>query len=179
MSFNFAGDPRDDANTGISPINVIDGSESHRKHNLELSKLQGTVFQNEVGFTLSDLDTLQKRELQAVPICYFDLEKSLRLLGNLLGVVLGNTHIFMTYYRHFWDVLSLTFRDEICDQINVQSTLRPAHLIRNVQLIVHTWFTTRKLNGAPPPLHQILLTSYQVCNCPPTSYQGYPAYTIN
>ncbi len=105
--------------------------------------MQGTLYHNEVGFTLSDLDALQKRELQAVPLCYFDLEKSLGLSGNLMGVVLGNTHVIMVAYQQFWDMLTLTICDDIRDQIDVQHTLCPTHLIRSVQLITHTWFSTR------------------------------------
>jgi hypothetical protein len=60
ISFSFIGDHRDDVTTGLSPFNVIDGGETHRKHNLELSRIQGTLYQNDFGFTLSDLDTLQK-----------------------------------------------------------------------------------------------------------------------
>jgi hypothetical protein len=123
ISFNFIGDHRDDVTTGISPFNTIDGGEGHRKHNLELSKLQGTIYNSEVGFTLNDLDTLQRRELHAVPLCYFDLEKSLGLFGNLLGVVLGNTHALTTAYRQFWDMLTLTMCDDIRDIIDVQHTI--------------------------------------------------------
>jgi hypothetical protein len=108
ISFNFIGEHRDEVTTGLSPFNAIDGGESHRRHNLEVSKLQGTLFNSEVGFTLSDMDTLQKRELKTVPLCYFDLEKSLGLYGNLLGVVLGTNHTVTAAYRQFWDMLSIT-----------------------------------------------------------------------
>jgi hypothetical protein len=100
------------------------------------------MYHNEVGFTLSDMDALQKRELKAVPVCYFDLEKSLGLNGNLLGVVLGNTHILMTSFRQFWTMLSLTLRNDIRDQVDVLQSLRPAHIICSIQLIVYTWFST-------------------------------------
>jgi hypothetical protein len=173
ISFSFIGDHRDDVTTGLSPFNAIDGGEAHRKHSLELSKLQGTIYQNEVGFTLSDLDTLQKRELRTVPLCYFDLEKSLGLFGNLLGVVLGNTHTITSAYRQFWDLLSLSLRDELRDQIDVQHTIRPAHIVRSVQLVVHSWFSTRKLNGPSPPapaftdiLARIQMSSYQLPGLP-------------
>jgi hypothetical protein len=168
IAFNFIGDHRDDVTTGISPFNAIDGGEGHRRHNLALSKLQGTIYNNEVSFTLNDLDTLQKRELRAVPLCYFDLEKSLGLFGNLLGVVLGNTHALTTAYRQFWDMLTSTARDDIRDIVDVQHTIRPAHIIRSVQLITHTRFTTRKANGMPPApsfvdiILRIQMASYQL-----------------
>jgi hypothetical protein len=68
--FHFIGDHRDDVMTGLSPFNVIDGGEAHRKHTLELAKLQGTLYHSEIGFTLTDMDALQKRELKAAP-CVF------------------------------------------------------------------------------------------------------------
>jgi hypothetical protein len=151
---------------------LLTGGESHRRHNLEVSKLQGTLFNSEVGFTLSDMDTLQKRELKTVPLCYFDLEKSLGLYGNLLGVVLGTNHIVTAAYRQFWDMLSITMRDDIRDQIDVQCSLRPAHLIRSVQLIVYTWFSTWRQNGIPPRpnfvdiLWRLQMASYQLPTLP-------------
>jgi hypothetical protein len=66
--FTFIGDHRDDVNIGLSPFNVIEGGKAFQRHNLELSKVQGTLFQNEIGFNLSDLDALQKRERKAVPV---------------------------------------------------------------------------------------------------------------
>jgi hypothetical protein len=101
IAYNFIGDHRDDVTTGLSPFAVIEGGEAHRKHNLEVAKIQGSLYHNEVGFNLSNLDALQKCELKAVPLCYFDLEKSLGLFGNLLGVVLGNEHIITTSYHQF------------------------------------------------------------------------------
>jgi hypothetical protein len=124
VSLNFIGDHRDDVNIGLSPFNVIESGEAFRRHNLELSKVQGTLFQNEIGFNLSDLDALQERELKAVPLCFFDLEKTLGLFGNLLAVVLGESHIITTTYRHFWELLS-SVRDDIRDQIDIQSVSAP------------------------------------------------------
>jgi hypothetical protein len=166
--FHFIGDHRDDVTTGLSPFNVIDGGEAHRKHTLELAKLQGTLYHSEIGFTLSDMDALQKRELKAVPVCFFDLEKSLGLFGNLLGVVLGPTHVLMASFRQFWDLLSLHMRDDIRDQVDVHQVIRPAHIIRSVQLITHTWFSSRRSNGTPPIpnfadiLLRIQMASYQL-----------------
>ncbi len=96
------GDHRDDVNVGLSPFNVIEGREAFQKHNLELAKVQGSLFQSDFGFNLSDLDALQKRELKAVPLCFFDLEKTLGLFGNFLTVVLGDTHAITQPYRQFW-----------------------------------------------------------------------------
>jgi hypothetical protein len=171
VAFTFVGDHRDDVNIGLSPFNVIEGGEAFRRHNLELSKVQGTLFQNEIGFNLSDLDALQKRELKAVPLCFFDLEKTLGLFGNLLAVVLGENHVITTSYRQFWELLALV-RDDIRDQIDIQLTLRPPHLLRSIQLIIYTWFTSRKSNAHPATpdfadvLTRIQLSSYQLPGLP-------------
>ncbi len=172
IAFNFIGEHRNDVMTGLSPFAVIEGGEAHHKHNLELAKIQGSLYHNEVSFNLSDLDALQKRELKAVPLCYFDLEKSLGLFGNLLGVVLGNEHIITSSYRQFWELLSASARDDVRDQIDVQYSIRPAHIIRSVQLIVHTWFASRRLTGTPPTPHftdillRIQTSSYQLPGLP-------------
>jgi hypothetical protein len=171
VTFTFIGDHRDDVNVGLSPFNVIEGGEAFRRHNLELSKIQGTLFQNEMGFNLSDLDALQKRELKAVPLCYFDLEKTLGLFGNLIAVILGDNHVLTQAYRQFWDLLS-TVRDDIRDQIDIQLSLRPTHLLRSIQLIIYSWFNAKRLNSQLEPpnfvdiLNRIQLSSYQVPGLP-------------
>jgi hypothetical protein len=171
-SFTFIGDHRDDVNVGLSPFNVIEGGETFRKHNLELSKVQGTIFQSDIGFTLSDLDTLQKRELKAVPLCYFDLEKSLGLFGNLLAVTLGDNHVLTTAYRHFWELLTSTLRDDIRDPIDIQHSLHPAHLLQSVQFVVHYWLSCRQQNLIPSPpnftdiLERIQMANYQLPGLP-------------
>jgi hypothetical protein len=172
LAFNFVGEHRDDVNIGLSPFNVVEGGETHRRYNLELSKVQGALYQNDVGFNLQDLDALQKRELKMVPITYFDLEKTLGLLGNLFGVVLGDAHTLTTHYRLFWELLSRNLRDDIRDLIDIQISLRPAHLLRSVQLVIHSWFSTRRLNLAPPTpsfmdiLLRIQTASYQLPGLP-------------
>lgn len=128
VSFTLVGDHHDDINVGLSPFNVIEGGETFRKHNLELAKVQGYLFHSEFGFNLSDLDALQKRELKAVSLCFFDLEKTLGLFGNILAVVLGDTHTITQAYRQFWDLLS-TVRDDVRDQIDIQLSVRPTQLL--------------------------------------------------
>lgn len=58
ISFAFIGENRDDVNTGLSPFNVIKGGKAHREHNLELAKIQGALYQNDMDFNLSDIDAL-------------------------------------------------------------------------------------------------------------------------
>ncbi len=172
ISFAFIGENRDDINTGLSPFNVIEGGEAHREHNLELAKIQGALYQNDMGFNLSDIDALQKREIKAVPLNYFDLEKSLGLLGNLFGVVLGTNHIMTTSYRQFWDLLSRSLRDNLHDIIDIQSSIHPAHILCSVQLIIYSWFSACRLNVTPPQppfadiLIRIQMTSYQLPGLP-------------
>jgi hypothetical protein len=172
IAFNFIGENRDDVNTGLSPFNVIEGGEEYRKHNLELAKVQGALYQNDMGFNLSDIDALQKREIKAVPLCFYDLEKSLGLLGNLFAVVLGNHHILTVAYKQFWDLLSRNLRDDLRDLIDIQFSIRPAHILRSVQLITYSWFSARRLNVAPPQpqfadiLIRIQMAAYQLPGLP-------------
>ncbi len=49
------------------------------------------------------------------PNCYFDLEKSMGLFGDLLGVMLGKNHVITTSYHQFWELLSLTLPDNVHD----------------------------------------------------------------
>jgi hypothetical protein len=125
-----------------------------------------------MGFNLSDLDALQKREIKTVPLCFFDLERSLGLLGNLLGVILGNDHVITIHYRQFWSLLSHSLRDELRDHVDIQSSIRPAHILRSVQLVIHSWFAARRLNLLPPPppfvdiLFRIQMASYQLPTLP-------------
>jgi hypothetical protein len=62
--------------------------------------------------------------------------------------------------------------DDIRDQIDVQLTLRPTHLLRSIQLIIYTWFTSRKSNVQPATpdfadvLIRIQLSSYQLPGLP-------------
>jgi hypothetical protein len=171
VSFTFVGDHRDDVTVGLSPFNVIEGGEAFRRHNLELAKVQSSLFQSDLGFTLSDLDALQKRELKAVPLCFFDLEQTLGLFGNLLAVVLGDNHILTQAFRQFWNLLS-TIRDDVRDQVDIQLSVRPTHLLRSVQLGTHAWFTSRRQNIQPSPpnfvdiLHRLQLSSYQLPGLP-------------
>jgi hypothetical protein len=74
----------------------------------------------------------------------------------------------MASFRQFWDLLSLHMRDDIRDQVDVHQVIRPAHIIRSVQLITHTWFSSRRSNGTPPIpnfadiLLRIQMASYQL-----------------
>ncbi len=138
---------------------------------MELAKVQSSLFQSDLGFTLSDLDALQKRELKAVPLCFSDLEQTLGLFGNLLAVVLGDNHILTQAFRQFWNLLS-TIRDDVRDQVDIQLSVRPTHLLRSMQLGTHAWFTSRRLNIQPSPpnfvdiLHRLQLASYQLPGLP-------------
>jgi hypothetical protein len=86
--------------------------------------------------------------------------------------VLGDTHIITVSYCDFWMLLSRNLRDDIRDQVDIQQSIRPAHLLRSVQLIIHSWFSARRLNVAPPTpaftdiLLRIQMASYQLPSLP-------------
>jgi hypothetical protein len=106
LQFNFVGESADDIRSGIQPFIVADGSSEHRQANLELARTYGMLNTGDQSFLLSDLEVLKSKEVQSIPLSYFELERNLGMFGNLLGTVLGTTHVLTTKYREFWLMLS-------------------------------------------------------------------------
>jgi hypothetical protein len=89
LQFNFVGESADDIRSGIQPFIVADGSSEHRQANLELARTYGMLNTGNQSFLLSDLEVLKSKEVQSIPLSYFELERNLGMFGNLLGTVLG------------------------------------------------------------------------------------------
>ncbi len=99
----------------------------------------------------ADLQALEAKEVRSVPLNYFELEKTLGMFGNFLGVTLGSGHPLTTAYRLFWDGLSKGLRNEL--QMILDHTtarIKPAHVLRSIQLMCYSWFHHRKVRLQPP-----------------------------
>jgi hypothetical protein len=141
LSFIFVSESTDDIKTGIQPFIIADASAEHRQANLELARMYGMLSAGEHSLLLTDLETLQAKEVQSIPLSYFELERNLGMFGNLLGAVLGSTHILTTKYREFWTLLATSYRQEIQQIIDSKRYIKPAHILWSIQLICYTWFS--------------------------------------
>jgi hypothetical protein len=110
LQFNFVGENADDIRTGVQPFIIVDGSSEHRQANLELARTYGLLNAGENSLLLSDLEILKSKEVQSIPLSYYELERNLGMFANLLGTVMGTQHILTTTYRAFWNMLSQGYR---------------------------------------------------------------------
>jgi hypothetical protein len=98
QNFIFVSDTLDDIKTGLQPFLITDGSAEHRQANLEVSRLYGLINSGEQSLMLSDLEALKAKEVQSIPVTYFELERNLGMFGSLLGTVLGSQHQLTTAF---------------------------------------------------------------------------------
>jgi hypothetical protein len=98
---------------------------------------------------LADLESLQAKEVQSLPLSYFELERNLGMFGNLLGMVLGSQHILTTRYREFWTLSSQSYRQELQHIVDNKRYIKPAHILQSLQLICCNWFTQRRASLTP------------------------------
>jgi len=89
LSFTFIGTSTEDWKTGIQPFVIADGSDEHHHSNLELARTYGMLASSEHSILYTDLQALEAKEVRSVPLTYFELEETLGMFGNFLGVVLG------------------------------------------------------------------------------------------
>jgi hypothetical protein len=109
LNFVFVSESTVDIRTGIQPFIIADASAEHRQANLELARMYGLLSAGDHSVLLTDLQALQSKEVQSIPLTYFELERNLGMFGNLLGTVLGSTHVITEKYRDFWTLLSLSY----------------------------------------------------------------------
>jgi hypothetical protein len=185
FSFTFVGDSQEDLKTGLQPFIIADGSEEYRRANLELARTYGLLHDSDYGITYADLQALEAKEVQSIPLSYFEMEKNLGMFGNLLGVTLGSTHELTTAYRDFWALLTRGLRNDLQVVIDTTGRIKPAHVLRSVQLVCYSWFNHRKAHLRPPVpyfvdiLHRITLQSYVIPHLPPALFRlAYPVATV-
>jgi hypothetical protein len=89
LNFTFTGDSQDDLKTGLQPFVIADGLEEFQRANLELARTYHLVHDSDYRLDFTDLQDLEAKEVNSIPLSYFELEKSLSMFGKLLGVMLG------------------------------------------------------------------------------------------
>jgi hypothetical protein len=142
-----------------------------------VARLYGFLQQGDTSISLADLESLQSKELQSVPLTYWELEKSLGAFGNLVAVVLGPAHPLCLAYKEMWTLINSGLRDDLHAVLEHKFSIKPVHILRSIHLQFYSWFNHRR-HRLPPPLvdlksiiTQIIMGLYVIPHLPPSLYQ--------
>ncbi len=128
LNFVFVSETTNDIKTGIQPFIIADASAEHRQANQELAQVYGILNSGDHSLLLANLKALQAKEVQSIPISYFELECNLGMFGNLLGTILGSTHtLLVVKYPKFWSLLSQSYQQELLHIIENKQYIKPAY----------------------------------------------------
>jgi len=181
LAFNFVGHSADDVKGGLHPFIITDGNSEHRQNNIEVARLYGLITMGDVSCSLSDLEALSAKEVRSVPLTYWELEVTLGMFGNLIGVILGTAHPLVAAYREMWQLLRSNIREDFHAALEYRAHVKPTHVLRSIQLICYSWFSHRRARLTPPTpdfksiLHQVIMQVYVLPMLPLTLYQlAYP-----
>jgi hypothetical protein len=182
----FVADHHNDLKTGIQPFVTMDGSEEHRAAAMELARSYGLLYERDYGVSFADLAQLKvPKDLRSYPTTFYDLERSLGLYGNVLGAILGETHPLTTAYRPFWEAFNKRYRDRLIGELDGTKTIKPVHILRNIQLKTYDWFDAKRTRTTPDTPNflaiwqRIGLNEYNLPNLPPSLYYLiYPRTTL-
>jgi len=181
LSFTFVGQSADDTKTGLHPFVITDGNAEFRQTNAEIARLYGLINSGDASCSLADLEALTAKEVRSVPLSYWEMEKTLGMFGNLIGVVLGDTHPLTTSFREFWTLLQTNVKEDLHAAIEYRGFVKPTHILRSLQLLFYTWFAHKRAHLTPPSpdmksiVHQILMQVYMLPHLPPSLYNlAYP-----
>jgi len=164
----------------------MDGSEEHRAAAMELARSYGLLYERDYGVSFADLAQLKvPKDLRSYPTTFYDLERSLGLYGNVLGAILGETHPLTTAYRPFWEAFNKRYRDRLIGELDGTKTIKPVHILRNIQLKTYDWFDAKRTRTTPDTPNflaiwqRIGLNEYNLPNLPPSLYYLiYPRTTL-
>jgi hypothetical protein len=140
LAFSFVGQLADDTKASLHPFIITDDNAEFRVANAETAHLYGLLNAGEATCSLADLEALNARDTHSVPLAYWELEKALGMFGNLIGVILGSTHPLTTAFRDLWNLLLTTVCEDIQAAIDYKGYVKPAHVLRSIQLVFYTWF---------------------------------------
>jgi hypothetical protein len=140
LNFSFLGDSADDIKLGLHPFIITDGNAESRHANREVARLYGYLHAGDASVSLADLEALQAKEVRAVPLTYWELEKTLGTFGNLISTVLGINHPLCVAYKAMWVLLQSGMRDDLHTVIEYRGYVKPTHVLRSIQLQFWNWF---------------------------------------